>query len=55
MNQEAFGNAVTDKAPAMVPIRGVFQFSQGLKPRYGAAFEAGWYQATFFMNPSGVC
>ena len=50
MNQEAFGNAVTDKALQWFPYAVYFNSPKGSNPVTGAAFEAGWYQATFFYE-----
>lgn len=50
MNQEAFGNAVTDKALQWFPYAVYFNSPKGANPVTGAAFEAGWYQATFFYE-----
>ena len=50
MNQEAFGNAVTDKALQWFPYAVYFNAPKGANPVPGAAFEAGWYQATFFYE-----
>lgn len=50
MNQEAFGNPVTNPALQWFPYAVYFNNPKGTSPVTGLPFEAGWYQATFFYE-----